>query len=319
MKRFIVTPYEWGTTTGYNFLNNDNPNADIVVHPHVSYAAATGVFERSFRIWEPGRMALSSMGVTDPDPDQEFNVPQIPQGCKVHGIKGELVYSSTGVATFYDASTGEELDPQPDYRDIFDPWNGVDTVVDSWNDVYRPGFKQSATSVDPKDPAAWCRAPLYITMYKGTFNPYSNTYVEGASIDSGPNDDPDTLLGVDIVNPTVLEQERIVWWDVAWMTMRHRNLAYLPLRGDTETATAREIAPNFSKWHCPVQRYPLSLDRNWIVKDDQVLWLHIKPGVVDTGFFWQDPLGNAHRVMYKPHFNVDLIASMLATPFTPGR
>lgn len=318
MKRFMITPFEFGTSSGYDFLNNDNPEADIVHNPHVSFAGATTVFERSFRIWEPGRMALSAMGVVDPTPDQEFNVPQIPQGAKVHGIKGTLIIQPAAVAEFFDAVTGESLDPQPLYRDIFDPWNGVNTVGNQTDQInYRPGFSQSDTTLFIQDPQRWARCPFFIAMYKGTYNPYGSTNAEGGNIDSGPNDDPDTLLGVDITNPTVLEQERIVWWDMEMCTVPHRQMRPEAHILGTD-GTLNFMRFSYGPWSHTVTKYNLSLDRNWIVRDDQVLWLVVKSGIVDTGFFWSDGVGNVHRIMYQPAFNVDIVASMLASPFTPG-
>lgn len=322
MKRFIVTPFEWGSGSGFDFLNNDNPEADVVHNPHISYAPANLTNQRSFRIWEPGRMALSSMGVLDPGPDQPFNVPQIPQGCKVHGIKGTMLITPAGVAEFFDAVTGESLEEQPQYKEIFDPWNGeheFDTSggVDPQTVLVRTPFRQSATSSYFMSPQHYAQCPFYITMYKGTFNPYGSTNTEGGNIDSGPSDDPDTLLGVDITNPTVLEQERIVWWDMVMCTVPHRQLSFSTVYGFDDRAEV-QLYPAFGSWSRHVTKYNLNLDRNWIVKDDQVLWLHVMPGIVDTGVFWADSLGAVHRIMYRPSFSVDLVASMLATPFTPG-
>lgn len=318
MKRFIVTPFEWGSNSGYDFLNNDNPEADVVNSPHITWGPNNIVFERSYRIWEPGRMALSSLGVVDPDPDQQFNVPQIPQGAKVHGIKGTMTLKGMSAAVFYDALTGEELDPQPTYRQIFDMmWNQENGTFDTG--LASPWFDSTTTSY-VRSPSDFCKAPLYICMYKGTYNPYGSTNFEGGNIDSGPSDDPDTLLGVDITNPTVLEQDRIVWWDMTMITMPHRVAMYYPVAADTATENHRRNSLGFSEWRGhSFHTYNLNLDRNWIVTDDQVLWLHVMPGIVNTGLSWQDPLGNNHQIMYKPGFTTDLVASMLATPFTPGK
>lgn len=297
MKRLIVTPFEWGTQSGYDFLNNDNPDADIENECHVSWSTMATVFERSYRIWEPGRMALSSLGVTDPGPDQPFNVPQIPQGATIHGIKGHLLIMPQRAAVFYNGSTGEPLAVQPDYDDIFAPQGFTGPFVPPYTNEYL-------------DPQQFSRCPFYITMYKGTFNSLGNAYTEGGNIDSGPSDDPDTLTGIDVSNPIALEQERIVWWDMELCTAAHRSRV-IRLEG-----TAFTQSPEVYRTH--VTKYNLSLDRNWRVSDDQVLWLHIVPGIVCTPLFVQDG-GTAVQLMYKPGFNAELVASMMATPWTPGK
>lgn len=335
MKRMIVTPFEWGTTSGYDFLNNDNPEADIVNEAHISYADLHTVFERSYRIWEPGRMALSSLGVVDPSPDQQFNVPQIPQGCKIHGIKGTMLITPQKVATFYNADTGEVLPVQPTYDEVFAPagqayWyaDNVGTWIAPTNTLYPSGFSTTqypwneffirTPVLNDNDPQQFCRYPLYITMYKGTFNPYGGNFTEGGSIDSGPSDDPDTLLGIDITNPTVLEQERIVWWDMEMCTAAHRSREDKTLEHRQTDGTSMIWYHGVKTYTRHVTKYNLSLDRNFILKDDQVLWLHVQPGIVRTPLFWLDPEGNIVPLAYTVGANIELVASMLVTPFTPG-
>lgn len=336
MKRFIVTPFEWGSLSGYDFLNNDNPDALIENEAHISYADLNTVYERSFRIWEPGRMALSSLGVVDPSPDQQFNVPQIPQGAKIHGIKGTLLITPQKVATFYNADTGEILANQPTYDSVFAPasqqyvWSETDggfyipelplypSLVGDPVEIPDESFEPRPAVWNDNDPQQFCRFPMYITMYKGTFNPYGGNFTEGGNIDSGPTDDPDTLLGVDITNPTVLEQERIVWWDMELCTAAHRSRETKNIQTQQSDHSKFTEYMGHKTYVRQVTKYNLSLDRNWIVKDDQVLWLHVSPGIVRTPLFVLDNT-DVVPLAYRVGCNIELVASMLATPFTPGR
>lgn len=304
MQRLIVSPFEWGTNTGYSFLNNANPQSDIQNEAHLSWAPTENTSGRSFRIWEPGRMALSSMGVEDPDPDALLNVPQVPQGAKIHGIKGTMLIMPQRSAIFYNSTTGEQLDPQPAYDDIFAP------DLFPYKTAGQPYYPINAAG-NTYDPQMFAACPFYITMYKGSYQVYGSQYEEGGVIDSGPSDDPDTLIGIDITNPTTLEQPRIVWWDMQMCTAAHRSRVVRFT--DPALAVPSYLYPEVYRTH--VTRYNLSLDRNWIIGDDQVLWLHVEPGIVKTPIVDPTAAGN---IMYRPLFNIELVASMLVTLHTPG-
>lgn len=323
MRRLVISPQEWGSQSGYDFLNNDNPAADVENNYHISWSGNELVYERSFRLWEPGRMALSSLGVTDPGPDQPFNVPQLPKGCKIHGVKGHVLVRPGRAAVFYNADTGEFLDPQPDYDDVFAPGlaYGLLTGTDNWSTatafpayppyppISAPDESEGTNFIDPQQFADF---PLYVAAYKGTFNPYGGNFTEGGSIDSGPSDDPDTLLGMDITNPTVIEADRLVWWDMEMCKASHRSREVYVETYVFDGAVKTNFGYKPGTYYSSVKKYPINLDRNWIMSGDQVLWLHFASGIVKTPLFWVEGTTPV-PLAYKPAFNIEIVGTMMVS------
>lgn len=316
MQRLMIGPFEFGSLSGYDFLNSTNPFASIQVNPHVNYDDGMAAFERSFRVWEPGRMALSSMGVPNDDPTGQFTVPQIPQGCKIHGIKGSVVITPARVAEFYNLIDGTRLDPQPEYDQVFDGSN-VDGPIYGVQNQSLVVYNGNLPTLTPSHYAGF---PMFITMCKGTFMPLGGTNAEGGSIDSGPNDDPDTLIGLDFTNPSLLESEsRVAWWDMEMFTMPHRDREFTSVVRDIDDLTG---VVQHGRRHGPYRKYRkeyrINLSQNWVVRDDQVLWLTFTPGVVNTGVTYLDPILGPVNLGYRGACNYDVIASMLVSLHTPG-
>lgn len=339
----------------FNTRGPFDPSVDIVnyqgpasfdnayVAPHYDHARIY-VVNKSWRLWEPARNARSAsanvaneMGsalrpqlTEDQGGEQvEFHPPNIPsQGALIHGVKGELEFR------FTDSPFRTIFDSDPtDVREQFGFWVGEDeqALFGGWpgNNLPWPVAPEDRTWWRPFHAAAvsaeglplrfdntrlfMARVPVFVAMYKGTVKP-SNLTLEEAddpnvsrmSIDSGPYDDPSTTIGMDITNPDVLESRRIVWWDKfdAWLPV--------PVVPNPE---GHPNAPLPSQLGATV-KYPLNLDRNWRVKKDQVLWLHVQTGTVRVPLVVAgDPVPWSHQwATYHGHpFTVALHASMLVS------
>lgn len=311
----MLNPYEFGSMSNLEFLNTDNPDAARPTWPHFDWTVpgTTAVPERSWRVWEPGRMALSELGLLESDPDNPFASEQRVQGASIHGIKGDLFIKPVA-AIFYDADTGVQLAPQPTYNEVFNFYN----VFANNGGIASPSIEWAVPPNTPVpmewDPGYWSTAPVFITMYHGSFNVVDDGPDEGGTIDSGPFDDPDTLLSLDITNPTVLESNRMTWWAAEHVTMPHVSPQYSGAEVSDPDETFAAAVLSLSRWNQPVKKLPLSLSHNFRVGKAQVLWIHVSFGLVGTPLV-VDVGGSMHRVAYRPKALYEVLGSMIASPW----
>lgn len=290
-RRLILNPYEMGSMSNLEFLNNTNPDSARQTWPHFNWeTSSTSVAERSWRVWEPGRMALSDLGLVEEDPDNTYATEQRTQGCTVRGIKGDIIVKPVN-AVFYDADTGLPFSPPAGFK---------------YGDVFGRPIPGAATAdgvSQQSDASYFSTAPLFMAMYMGKFSVVDDGVDEGGTIDSGPLDDPDTLLSLDITNPSVIESNRLAWWAMETVTMPTRNWTF------------QSGVPGDGSWSHPVKKIPLSLSENFMVAKDKVLWIHLSFGLVATPFLLADSEGSIRRLAYRPTAHFEMVASMIASPW----
>lgn len=257
MKRLMIQPRLWGSNTGYEW----DPFADPA-QPHHDYCQLYSV-DYSVRLWDPGRNSLSEPGVPGIAGVGNFEAVPLPVSAHIHGIKGEarIRFDGTpeGVGKWLDPATGVPYINQPTANSTYAALAGM------------PGFV--ANSIDQFgecDYSSGVHIPLFVALYRGTYKQIDNA--AGWEIDSGPGDDPDTLLAMDISSPSVLESSRIDWWDIDWVPAP-RLAEVRPLGGGTQQIRGRPDRGSFHK-------YAVNLSANKRVRSDQVLWLHFKTGVI---------------------------------------
>lgn len=305
MRRYVVSPYNFGSTDGYGWVddtlgpNLSDPTAQIAAHHDYC-----GLYSKDYsvRIWEPGRHAVSSPGVLDvgASGDQQFKAPDLPMKVEIHGIKGaayiRLDGTAQGVGIWRDEQTGDPFVVQPDWQDTYHALGG------------RPMFAHMSPDVEDNthelNPGFKC--PFFVAMYRGTYKQIDD--ISGWEIDSGPADDPDTLLSLNITNPQVLESSRLDWWDLDWVRFPHWDY-------DGNSTNTWTKAPAGGSW----LKYSMDLKTNKHLRPDQVLWLHWKQGVVRLPVALPDQAGGtgapvltcAHYTEHK--FSISIQATMLAT------
>lgn len=299
MRRLVVQPRLFGTAQGYNWDKDSHPE------PHNDYCQLYE--EYSVRVWEPTRMTLSTPGVyngsTGPD---AFEGPQLPTRAHIRGIKGDcwIRFDGTaeGVGEWLWPSTaaaglaGTPMDPQPDWLSTLAALSGrpmgagIDYDNGSTLFDYNPGFY----------------IPVFCALYRGTYKAIDGN--PGWEIDSGPADDPDVLLPLDITSPDVIESGRLDWWALDQVRAPHNTVAYAWDNVAEEYRPALQ-GPSGGSHH----RFSLNLDSNKRVASDQVLWLHWKTGVIKLPVRYPNP-SQAYVTcgVYRNHkFTVHVQASML--------
>lgn len=292
MRRLVVQPRIFGTVNGYEWDADSNPQ------PHNDYCTLYSN-EYSVRVWEPTRMRTSLPGV-EGEAGTAYEAVPLPVKAHIRGIKGDAWFrfdgTEQGVGTWLYADgvgAGTPLNPQPSALDTFNalagnPW--VQLVPDVTYYDRNPGF--------------YC--PLFCAMYRGTFKSVDSS--PGWEIDSGPGDDPDVLLPLDITSPDVLESGRLDWWALDQVRFPHARHA---VDWGTELITMTQ-PPSGGSHH----RFALNLEQNKRLGADQVLWLHWKTGVVRLPVKYTPPAGGGDPevicALYVNHrFNVHVQATML--------
>lgn len=288
MRRLVVQPRLFGTMQGYQW------DVDSAPRPHNDYCQLWQ-YEYSVRVWEPTRMSLSTPGVYGVAGTDYESVP-LPSKAHIRGIKGDAFFRFDGTpqgvgVVLYD--DGTPWNPQPSADQIYEALGGVPagTLIGFTGDEYRdfnPGFY----------------IPLFCAMYRGTYK--SIDTAPGWEIDTGPGDDPDVLLPLDITSPDVLESGRLDWWALDQVRLPHTR---------TERVWGGETVYNMhnvtSGSH---HRFALNLDANKRVSADQVLWLHWKTGAIKLPI-WKPGVATGGEVQcgtYVGHkFNVAVHATML--------
>lgn len=303
MRRLVVQPRLFGTVNGYEWDVDSNPK------PHNDYCQLWD--EYSIRVWEPTRMKLSTPGVVG-DPSAFYESIALPTKAHIRGIKGDahIRFDGTeaGVGTWLWADgpgEGTLLNPQPSAAQTYNALGGVPwakylvdqtfTTSRDWN----PGFY----------------IPVFCAMYRGTYKSIDNS--PGWEIDTGPGDDPDVLLPLDITSPDVLESGRLDWWTLDQVRAPHSRwdiTRSLDWNGAGDNATiALETWPAGGSHF----RFSMNLDANKRVASDQILWLHWKTGVIKLPVVYPGTAGGAGPELvcanYVNHkFTISVHATMLA-------
>lgn len=310
MRRLMVAPRQFGSAHGYTWESVETP--DTVPEPHHDYCSLYQD-NYSIRLWEPGRMSLSTPGVySDGDSFQE--APQLPMRVEVHGIKGAAYIrmdgSPDGVGRWRDTTTGLLLVPQPTPQQTYAALSGIP------NDQGGNGVNVDPPTLGQADYNQAAHLPMFVALYRGTYKQIDTT--DGWEIDSGPTDDSAVILGLDITNPQVLESSRLDWWDM--------DMVRLPTYGDTDytyfvkngldggDSIQRKLRyPGKGSFH----KYSMDLKANKRLGPDQVLWLHFMTGVVRMPVLRSPGTGEPYLdcCLYEGHkFSVSVQASMLVTP-----
>lgn len=317
-QRMMLNPYEFGSNSPLEFLNNTNPDSAIQSWPHFDWSApGQGVPERSWRFWEPGRVALSELGLVESDPDQTYATAQRAQGASIFGIKGDLLVKPVS-AIFYDADTGLQLVNQPKYEQVFDTYE-LEKISTTWATTANYGTPEPTPPLPmASDPSFWSTTPLFVTMYTGSYSVTNDGYDEGGTIDAGPFDDPDTLMSLDITNPSVLESNRIAWWAMETFTMPHRSGSYTGV-GFDDLSGAGGARLNLNTWTQGLRKLPLSLSHNWRIRKNQNLWMHVSFGITATPLILTLPnaegVNTLYRIAYRAKAHYEIVGSMLVSPW----
>lgn len=299
MRRLMIQPRFFGTVNGYEWTATNPPE------PHHDYCQLYSN-EYSVRLWEPSRLVTSTPGIVDPGAGYE--APPMPVKAHIRGIKGNAYIrfdgTDDGVGTWLD-DTGTPWAPQPSAQDTYNALAGMPRqpglgTFETFNpiyDLYADRDRNPATMI-----------PLFIALYRGTYKQVDDA--PGWEIDSGPGDDPDTLLAMDITDPSVLESSRLDWWDMD-MVPAPRASGFTPLTEDGVFHGVPE-RPDRGSMH----RYAVNLDANKRVSSDQVLWLHFKTGVIRLPCVRPGAVGGGDPTLecglYVNHkFTFSITASML--------
>lgn len=318
MRRYIIQPFNFGSTDGYGWEDDTGfpeDNEVALAAPHHDYCS---LYSRDYsvRVWEPGRHAISQPGVLNAGTGgDQFRAPEMPMKCTIHGIKGAAYFrfdgSKQGVGTWWYVAPGEDggffqYPVQPDWRDTYHALAGMPMRrylnFDAHDSLQGAG--------QDKNPAF--RMPLFCTLYRGTYKQLDAA--SGWEIDTGPNDDPDTLIAMNITNPSVLESERIHWWDM--------DMVQLPYtQGDAAVSSddGGLTITDHSRGPGTLHKYALNLSENHRLRPDQVLWLHWATGMIRIPVALPDQAGGTGApvltcAFYRDHkFSVSVQASMLAT------
>lgn len=319
-----------------------------VVAPHYDHAR---IFNgsKSWRLWDPLREGQSpeeliatevasalrpQLTETDGGTGELIEIrPPVTDatGANILGVKGELEFRFSD----YPLRVLDDIAEPPVVNERFGIWvdEKGDPLPAPWPQEYnewpneagadKPWWEPFIVSVYDDIGVAvqynqtrlfMARVPVFVAMYKGTIK-VSHLDQESldannearVSIDSGPYDDPATVIGMDITNPGVLESSRVVWWDKfdAWLPV--------PLNKLPAGSAFMHPAGPVPQLGGPV-KYSLSLDRNWRVRKDQVLWLHLMTGAlrVPLTVFTGPAQPQYQAGTYHGHpFHVSLHASML--------
>lgn len=289
MRRLVVQPRLFGTINGYEW------DPDSAPRPHNDYCQLW-YNEYSVRVWEPSRMSLSTPGVVGVGTGAYESVP-LPVKAHIRGIKGDAYFRFDGTAqgvgtVLYD--DGTPWNPQPSAAAIYTALAGMPHVsATDWQEEndWNPGFY----------------IPLFCAMYRGTYKSVDNA--PGWEIDSGPGDDPDVLLPLDITSPDVLESGRLDWWALDQVRAPHARIQV-----ERDSGYVIYGGPPLGGSH---HRFQLNLDANKRVSSDQILWLHWKTGAIKLPFRYPGVAGGADPEIkcgtYVNHrFNVSVQATMLA-------
>lgn len=294
MKRLVIQPRVFGSVNGYEWDPDSAPKA------HNDYCQLY-YSEYSTRVWEPTRMTTSTPGVAGGTFGYESTA--IATKAHIRGIKGEAHFRFDGTEQGVGVVLDEDGVPwaqQPTPAQIYSALAGVPSMpaLDSpfpsldWN----PGFY----------------IPLFCAMYRGTFKSIDNA--PGWEIDTGPGDDPDVLLPLDITSPDVLESGRLDWWALDQVRLPHSALQreYTTNVGGGNLGMVNSAGfPRSGSHH----RFALNLDANKRVASNQVLWLHWKTGVVRLPFLGSPSATGTPEVqcgLYVNHrFNAYVHATML--------
>lgn len=269
MRRVMIDPLHFGTQSGLPYV--DDPGGNQVNQPHADYSSLY-TLDHSVRIWEPARWGLTEQGggagMFQMEPGFNAQTPDSalldlqafpePTAVEIHGIKGDI-WIQMGHRPFV-AGSG--------FPSVLGEWTDVDTGAplnvddnDAWDAL-------GGTDDSFRDDRLYC--PVFIAMYRGTYKQIDD--LSGWEIDSGPADDPDTLLGLDISSPSVLESLRIDWWT--------RVEVPFPAAYPVETGVVNPVKATTSRRiHT---RIPMDLSANKRLGANQVLWLHLRTGVVRT-------------------------------------
>lgn len=290
MKRRIIAPWQFGTVTPYAWLAFDAADAGGII-PHFDYL--TTYRELSTRLWEPGREEFSAVGY-----EADMAPVQIPATTKLHGVKGHIdicfgmrpqdlgeFWTDEGVPITIETGGGpNSMAPELAMVALFgDRGAGTftDPVLIDW-EVGKAAWEGHFHHLVLQ--AKQLRIPTFFCMYRGTYKQIDDT--TGWEIDSGPSDDPDTLLSVDITNPSVLESARIDWWDLEMFSLPRQNMTY-------NWNTVNQEPEHSNAGGSGFVRYPLNLDANKTLGPDQVLWLHIKTGCIRMMALYHDDEGTS--------------------------
>lgn len=313
MKRLMVQPTQFGANQGYTWNSQDDVDGIPGIEAHHDYCNLYR-HDYSVRIWEPGRMKYSSPGIYGGSDAQLQVAPELPMTATIHGIKGALYFrfdgSYDGVGTWFD-DNGEPFDSQPTYVDTYKALSGI------------PGASEAPTQpgLGYLDCNPAFKMPLFVTLYRGTYKQIDVNV--GWEIDSGPSDDPDTLLSLDISNPQVLESSRIDWWDMDMVRLPHYSIDASLSHASPGSDGLGIIAPDspvYSKTYKPgsalLHKYSLDLSQNHRLGPDQVLWLHLRTGCIRLPVLFRPATGDPYVACayYKAHaFSVSVQASMLVS------
>lgn len=305
MRRLMVEPMNWGTQSG-NAWGGDvgGGTPPPLIQPHIDYVEQY-TLDHSIRIWEPGRLSLSEPALFQMAPGYQGQTPAgsgltvVPEaiGVTIHGIKGDIFLGMAGrsftAGSGFPTVLGEFTDPESDL-----PYTV--TEESAWRAL--GGANDIGTGTKVRSGPLFM--PVFICMYRGTYKQLDDN--TGWEIDSGPADDPDTLLGLDISAPSVLEDPRMDWWcqvEVPFPSYQFDKLDDL-----TEEYTFLAARPTR-----PMIRVPMNLEQNKRLGPNQVLWLHVRTGVIRC---WV--LADTHGFVNANYRNHDMLfsskMSMLVTP-----
>lgn len=278
MRRMMIDPLNFGTQSGLPYESTGTTN-----QPHSDYYSQY-TLDHSIRVWEPSRLSLSEPALFQTEPGFQGQTPDdagavgalvapVSRGVTIHGIKGDIWLMMDGrVAT----AGGPFANPVGEWTDSA---SGAVVTVD--DDVTYAVLGGTAG----RSPQLMC--PFFICMYRGTYKQIDSA--TGWEIDSGPADDPDTLLGLDTTSPDVLEEPRMDWWT--------RVDVPFPVAVQTAgTATNPVLAV---KRQAVQHRVPMDLAANKRLGPNQVLWLHIRTGVIRAQVL--DTSGNLRDALYRNH------------------
>lgn len=300
MRRLMVAPTQFGSNSGYNWEGVDTPN-----EAHHDYCQLYQD-DYSVRIWDPMRMQYSSPGYYAPNQaaGEALVAPVVPKSVHIRGIKGNAYIrfdgTADGVGVWRDPD-GTLTPVQPDANATYAALAGLPNA----NFDIPAGAQVQGRDLNPA-----FQMPIFVALYRGTYKPIDDQ--PGWEIDSGPTDDPDVILGLDITDPQVLESGRFDWWDMDMVRLPHMSFSGAWTQADQGGGNLGPLSSGVNGGN--LHRYAMNLDSNKRLSPGQVLWLHFKTGTIRLPVAVSD-LGGTTTIRclyYQSHkFTISVQASMV--------